>query len=222
MISVTFDDRVFQKEMKNLMQYSEGFLEGVQSNKKALLNNLGYQIKDLIGQFIDSNARVDPQSLHHVYEWYQTGSSDARLFDIICLVNGGGLTVSGELTQSQTRSKKASEPFYNKAKIMESGSPVVISPKRSKVLAFEVDGQTVFTSKPVKVDSPGGNVAGNFERAFSLFFQTYSSQSILQMSGLADQLKNSKDFDKRFSAGTRGGRSLGRSVGARWISGGNT
>lgn len=221
MISVTFDDSVFQKEMKNLMAYSEGFLDGAKSNKKRLLHKLGYEIKEMLGNFIDSNARVNPESLHHVYEWYQTGSPDARLFDLECVISNDQLNISGELTQSKSVSKGSKDPFYNKANVMEAGLPITIKPKNSSVLAFDVNGETVFTSKPVRINKPGGDVMGQFAETFSLFFKTYGSQSILEMSGLADHLKNSKEFDKKFSAGKTGGRSLGYSTGAKWISGGS-
>ena len=40
------------------------------------------QIEKDFGDFIDSQARTKPKSLHHVYEWNKTGSPDARLFTL--------------------------------------------------------------------------------------------------------------------------------------------
>lgn len=221
MIAVTFDDTMFQKEMKNLMAYSEGFLDGAKANRGNLMKNLGIELRELVAQFIDSNARIDPQRLHHVYEWYQTGSPDARLFEIDYFIMGNGLTMKGTLTQSNSVAKKSTEPFYNKAKIMESGTPVTIRPKNAQALAFNINGEDIFTSKPVTVKDPGGeDVQGSFFETFKTFFRTYASQSLLDITGLAIQLRYPKDFDRNFPAGKTGGRSLGYTVGSRWIAGG--
>ena len=221
MITVKIDDTQFMREMNNLMGYSEGFLNGAKLGKPNLLKNLGIELRELVSQFIDSNARVDPSSLHHVYEWYQTGSSDARLFEIDYIVTGAGLSVSATLTQSKTNSRGSNVPFYNKAKIMERGIPVTIRPKNVQALSFTQNGEQVFTTKPVTVNNPGGDeVQGSFYEMFKTFFRTYASQSILDISGLGIQLRNPKEFDRNFAAGKSGGRSLGTTVGRRWIAGG--
>jgi len=215
------NDNQLIKDLNNIVQYSIGFLDGTQAGKKVMLANLGEQLQELVGEFIDSNARVDPQKLHHVYEWYRTGSPAARLFDIDYNVTNGGLSIDGTLTQSRSNAKGASTPFYNKAKVMESGSPVTISPKNAKALRFEQDGKEVFVSGSVRVDNPGGDeVAGSFEETFRMFFMTYASQALLSISGLADHLKNPVEFKKSFSAGARGGKAVGYSAGIKFISGG--
>ena len=43
--------------------------------------------KELNQKLIDANARINPATLHHVYEWTKTGSPNARLFDIKFSVN---------------------------------------------------------------------------------------------------------------------------------------
>lgn len=221
MISAAINDKQLIKDLTNAVQYSMGFLEGTQMAKPKLLSSLGKQIKELIGDFIDSNARVDPSSLHHVYEWYQAGNPAARLFDIEYIVTGKGLSVSGTLTQSTSVQRGSEIPFYDKARIMESGVPVTISPKNAKVLKFDVNGETVFTKKPVTVVNPGGDsVAGSFENAFRSFFVTYGSQSLLEISGLAAHLKTPVEFKKKFAAGVKGGKPVGVTAGMNFISGG--
>lgn len=221
MITVKIDDAQFMRDMKNLMGYSTGFLDGAKFGKPNLLKNLGIELRELVADFIDSNARIDPSSLHHVYEWYQTGSPEARLFDIDYIVTGAGLSMNATLTQSSTNPRGSNVPFYNKAKVMESGTPVTIRPKNVQALAFTQNGEQVFTTKPVTVGNPGGDqVQGSFHEIFKTFFRTYASQSILDISGLAIQLRNPKAFDKSFAAGKSGGRSLGVTVGRRWIAGG--
>lgn len=215
------NDNQLIKDLNNIVEYSIGFLEGTKAGKKTMLANLGEQLQEMVGEFIDSNARVDPQKLHHVYEWYRTGSPAARLFDIDYNVTNGGLSIDGTLTQSRSNAKGSKTPFYNKAKVMESGSPVTISPKSAKALRFEKDGKEVFVSGSVTVDNPGGDeVSGSFEETFRLFFITYASQALLSMSGLADHLSNPVEFKKSFAAGARGGKAIGYSAGIKFISGG--
>ena len=220
MISMKIDDKKLIKDLNNVVAYSIGFLDGVKLGKPKMLSNLGIQLRELVGEFIDANARVNPQALHHVYEWYQTGSPAGRLFDIDYNVTVGGLSLNGTLTQSKSIAKNAKEPFYNKASIMENGVPITISPKNARALMFQVEGETIFTKKPVTVQNPGGNVEGNFEETFRLFFTTYASQALLEVSGLAEQLSKPTEFDKSFAAGVRGGRSVGLTAGIKYISGG--
>ena len=220
MISMKIDDKKLVKDLNNVVAYSIGFLDGVKIGKSKMLANLGAELRELVGEFIDANARVNPQSLHHVYEWYQTGSPAGRLFDIDYNVTVGGLSLNGTLTQSRSIAKNSKEPFYNKASIMEYGVPITISPKSAQALRFEVDGEEVFTKKSVTIQNPGGNVEGNFQETFRLFFTTYASQALLEVSGLADQLSKPTEFDKNFAAGVRGGRSVGLTAGMKYISGG--
>lgn len=220
MISMKIDDKKLVKDLNNVVAYSIGFLDGVKIGKPKMLASLGAELRELVGEFIDANARVNPQSLHHVYEWYQTGSPAGRLFDIDYNVTVGGLSLNGTLTQSRSIAKNSKEPFYNKASIMEYGVPITISPKSAQALRFEVDGEEVFTKKPVTIQNPGGNVEGNFQETFRLFFTTYASQALLEVSGLADQLSKPTEFDKNFAAGVRGGRSVGLTAGMKYISGG--
>ena len=77
-----FNSAQFKKEMSNIVDYSMGFLEGIQRGKTIFLKTVGLETVELMKEFIDSNARVNPDMLHHVYEWNQTGSPSARLYDI--------------------------------------------------------------------------------------------------------------------------------------------
>jgi hypothetical protein len=219
MLTATFDTTQFEKQMKNILGYSFGFLDGVEDGKTIFAERLAAMAIDDLKQFIDSNARVNPQALHHVYEWSKVGSPDARLFDIDYVVSNGGLTISSTFRQSLSVKEGSREPFYNKAKIMESGIPVVIKPKNAKKLAFEVDGKTVFTDGPITVSNPGGDASGQYQKTFDLFFSSYFSQSFLRNSGIIEYIQNAKDFESKFSQAPRGGRSLGVATGYKWIAG---
>lgn len=214
MITAKVDTTDFVKKMNQFIDYSFGFFEGAESGKKELLNNLGDKLIVVIGEYIDSSARVNPSSLHHVYEWDEVGSESARLFDFDKIITNSSLRLRYSFSQSQSVRIGSTEPFLNKAEIMEAGIPVVIKPRQKAVLRFEVDGQEVFTSKPVTVMNPGGEQTVNgFKMTVDEFFKTFS-QSILTSTGIAKRLKDLSIFVGRMGSG---GRMVGKSAGYRWI-----
>lgn len=171
----------------------------------------------MLGDFIDSMARVDPSMLHHVYEWYESGNPVARLYSLHYTARDGGLTVYSKFRQSKSFSNGSETVFYNKAEIMESGIPVTIKPKNAQVLAFTDNGEQVFTKGPVVVNSPGGkNVQGSFEATINEFFNTYFSQSFLVE--LNRYLKTPIDYKVGIAKAKSGGKSAGIQVGLNWIS----
>lgn len=214
---ITLDTKSFAKDMSNIIDYSIGFLDGIQSGKRKFLENLGRDSIDLIKEFIDSNARVNPAMLHHVYEWNQTGSPSARLFDIDYTVSNLGLSFKSTFSQSRSIKDGSKVPFYDKARIMEAGIPVTITPKKSGVLVFDDNGEEVFTKNPVYVESPGGDaVAGSFESTFNQFFK-YFSQAFIKSSGISQYLENPVAYKSNLPMGKRLGRGAGVSTGYRWI-----
>lgn len=218
MFNLKMDTKEFMREMNNVVNYSTGFLEGVQSGKAKFLANLGAGTIQGLAQYIDVHARMNPELLHHVYEWYQTGSPSARLFDLEYTISNYGLSVRSTFRQSTTVSKDSTKPFYDKARIMEQGVPVSIRPKNSSVLRFEDSGKTVFTKGPVNVYRPGGDgVAGSYEKTFDDFMDNYFTQSFLRASGVFDYLNNPIVYKKNFRQGARRGSAVGRQTGYRWI-----
>lgn len=217
MIAVRFDNKIFQEQMNNLIAYSEGFLEGIQMGKQELYQVLGPEIVDMVYKYIDANARISPQTLHHVYEWYSTGSPDARLFDIKYSINVKGISFTSQLNQSQSIQNGSKTPFYNKASIMEGGMAVVIRPKNSKVLHFIDNGEEVFTPDPVVVENPGGQTAGQFTKALDSFFNSYFKQSFLRTSGLDKYFKEIKTYKQDLPKGIKNGRSQGIESGFKWV-----
>jgi hypothetical protein len=219
-MKVTFDDRKLMKDMESLVSYSQGFLEGTELAKPAILNKLGKDVIQTLRNFVDSNARVNPSALQHVYEWSMTGTPAGRLFDINYLVTGNGLSFNSTFRQSSTIQKGSSTPFYDKARIMEEGIPVIIKPK-GRVLAFVDDGEQVFTSKPVVVSNPGGAEArGSFEQVINSFFESYFTQSYIASSGIFDYLKNPFPYATNLQRGMRAGKAYGKMIGLKWASGG--
>jgi hypothetical protein len=217
-MKVKMNDAMFKKDMKNIIDYSVGFLEGVQSGKTKFLNNVGIMTKELLEQYIDTNARVNPKALHHIYEWSKVGSPDARLYNINYTISNLGLSFVSSLKQSTSIKDGSSVPFYNKAKIMEEGTPVTIRPTRSSVLVFEDGGETIFTKGEVVIQSPGGiETTGSFERVLDTFFNRYFTQAFLKTSGLYSYLENPQVYKRNLSSGKSSGRSRGLQVGYRWI-----
>lgn len=220
-VAPAFDDAQFTKEMKNITEYMFGFIDGVKAGKPELMKVLGVSVKEILEEFIDSSARVDPSSLQHVYEWYQTGSPDARLFDIIYTPSTRGLSFGFTLRQSTSIKDGSKVPFYDKARIMEYGVPVTIKPVNAQALAFDSNGKTVFTKNAVSVANPGGSDAeGGLREMFTQFFTQYISQALLDVTGLRKHFETVSEFHENFSYAKIGGRNLGFRVGIRWISGG--
>lgn len=216
---VKFNSVAFMKQMENIIQYSSGYLDGVQVGKTEFLKNVGLETIELLKQYIDTNARVNPAMLHHVYEWERTGSPSARLFDISYTISNLGLSVKSTFSQSQSVKRGSNVPFYDKARLMESGTPVVIRPKRADVLAFtDESGNEVFTRGPISVLNPGGDeVERGFEKTFDNFFNLYFTQVFLNSSGILAHLDSPTLYKKNLAAGSRGGKSVGYNTGYRWI-----
>lgn len=215
MLTLVIDDTKFNKDINNVIQYSLGFFEGVKQGTPSFLRNMGVEVLEALKQYIDSNARVNPELLHHVYEWHETGSPNARLFDIDFVSASNTISFFSDFRQSTSVKEGSNVAFEDKARIMEAGIPVTITPK-SRVLSFEIDGEQVFTSKPVTVSNPGGQVAGEYERVFRSFFTNYFTQSYIQSAGILSYLSSPTDFSIGMSKS--GGRSKGVSVGRSWIS----
>lgn len=218
MIRAKFNTREFSRDMKNMMDYSVGFLDGIQIGKVQFFNILGLETIQMLKKFIDSNARANPEMLHHVYEWNRTGSPEARLYDVNYTVSNLGLSFRSTFTQSRSIKDGSTTPFYDKARIMEQGIPVVIAPKNVMALKFEVDGEEVFSKNPVYVENPGGpRTEGGFSNVFEMFFSKYFTQAFLKSSGISDYITKPTAYRKNLSAGKRMGKTKGVETGYRWI-----
>jgi hypothetical protein len=215
---VVINTKAFEKQLTNIANYSFGFIDGINRGKREFLHNLGKSVIFSLGQYIDSEARANSRSMHHVYEWYKTGSPNARLFDLKYTVSNLGLSVNSTFRQSTSMSKGATEPFYNKAKIMEEGITVTIRPISGRLLKFTYNEEEIFTTNPVTVTNPGGDgVQGSYERVFDEFMRTYFTQAFLRSSGLLAYLKKPVAYKKNILAGSKMGRPKGIDTGYKWI-----
>lgn len=217
-MSLRFDTRSFSREMKNVVDYSLGFMDGIQRGKNVFFKSLATRTIQLMKDFVDANARVNPEALHHVYEWYQTGSPNARLFDINYATSNLGISFGSTLRQSVSVKNGSTTPFYDKARIMEEGIPVRIRPRKSQVLAFSDGEDQVFTRKEVYVENPGGKeTEGALERTLDIFMNQYFTQAFMYNIGIDKYFSNVSIFKKNFAAGARRGKSVGVETGYRWI-----
>jgi hypothetical protein len=218
MIKVDMNVDSLVRDLQRIATYSEDFMGGAKAAEPKLLERVGRQAIEEIKEYIDSMARVDPELLHHVYEWHQEGNASSRLFDIEFTIVAGGLSINSTFRQSTSiQNGGGVVPFYDKARVMEEGVPVTIKPVRAKVLAFQPgdSADTVFTKGPVYVESPGGErVRGAYEETFRSFFRNYFSQSTLTKLGLSKDLKNPVQYKL---ASAKSGMN-GFSDGYRWIS----
>lgn len=200
-----FDMKDFNKQMNAAIQYSDGFLKGVDQYETYFNAQLAEIIKQAFYKFVDSTARLEPDRLHHVYEWGQTGVDSARLFRIEAFSGRQSIRFVTEFMQSTSTSPSANEPFVDKASVMEAGTTINIAPRSGGVLAFEGDdGDMVFTSSEVTIDDPGGpEVKGAFAAVAREFFSGYLNK------GMMKELIKEMETPKEFSQGWNRGMSKG-------------
>ncbi len=199
----------------NAVKFSYGFLDGVDIGQIEFNTALGEYVVEALNLYIDSHARMNPSALHHVYEWGQTGNPNGRLFKMDSKASKRVIRFTGKFLVSSSVPEGGTEAFKNKAEVMENGIGVLIEPKGS-VLAFEDDGETVFTANAVYVAHPGGDeVAGSFAAVVESFFGEYFTTAILKpfLAGLAKPT----EFAQSFPAGVKSGRAPGVTAGRRYI-----
>lgn len=216
MINIKFDSKNFNKVLNNSVQYSRGFLDGIELNRLQFNRILGGYTAEALGEYIDSKARMNPNSLHHVYEWNEVGNKGSRLFKIGVTANKNQIYFTTSFLQSKSTSTTSSEPFYNKAEIMEEGLSIIVRPRDSDYLVFEDDGELVFTSNPIFISNPGGpEVSGSFSEVIDEFFNYYFTNSILY--SIIKDLSYPEEFARFFPNAKAGGRSAGVAAGRKYF-----
>ena len=212
-MTITLDTSELERILKNTAQYCEGFIDGGEAGLPILLAKIGASVTEALGLWMDSMAAGNHAALHHVYEWYQTGSAGARLFNYDFAVGGNTIVFTGETQASSSIPNGSRVPFYNKADVMESGQSVTISPVNVTYLHWD----DVFTPNDVFVAHPGGAATvGSWARYTDKFFTEYVSQALLAAM-LAD-LGTADEFTASFAAGALGGGyGTGMGAGQKWI-----
>lgn len=219
MINIKMDNKKLNKVLNNSVFYSLGFLDGAEMNQIQFNIQLGQFIESALYKYIDVKARMSPNKFHHVYEWGQVGNSSARLFKFNSKASNKNIIFTGEFLPSKSISVGSSEAFVNKASIMENKISIIIEPKNSSVLAFEDEGETIFTSSSIEISNPGGDeVSGSFSAAVDSFFKNYLTPAILKGTGILSNLDNAEEYSNDFHKGTQLGRSPGIRAGRKYMS----
>jgi hypothetical protein len=218
MINLRYDTKSFSNTLKNTVEYSLGFLDGAKMGTIIFNTKLAQITEEALKQYIDVKSRANPESLHHVYEWNRVGDPSARLFEINAVASKNSIVFSGQFIPSRSVNETSNEPFVDKANIMENAISILIEPRSSDFLAFDVDGQQVFTVNSVFIENPGGDeVAGSFGRAVDDFFEVYFTSTVLRQSGIFEQLSFPKEFAQNFASGAKMGRGMGRKAGMEYM-----
>lgn len=156
------------------------------------------QIDQDFGLYVDAQARMNPKSLHHMYEWNKVGNKTSRLFKLnILSTDGLSFKVTSKFLPSKSsvpnKFGKRRHVFINKASVMEAGMPLIIRPKSAERLVFETNTGVIYMPKgaSVTVTRPGGGKAtGRFQIAYAQFFTGNLVNSAIKKSGF-QQLFNS-------------------------------
>ncbi len=220
MIGVRFNARDLVSTLTNTVNYSKGFLNEVKRSEPKLAQKVADMSIDVFYDYLDGLARSHPGMLHHVYEWGQIGDPFGRLYQLQRNMLGNTGSIRADFLESTTTSSNSSEPFYDKATIMEEGSPVVVTEKDAQVLFFEIDGEEFFRHGPIFIANPGGSATrGSFVRAFNEFYTSYFSQVYLRSIRFYDHFNTPKDFLKNFRQASKStsASNLGRAAALSWI-----
>lgn len=141
-------------------------------NKEKINRGAAFIVKNYFDEYMDSRARQDSKSFHHVYEFDRTGEKSARLFKGTVVSNGDFATIKYSFTPAKMPNRFGYE-FANKAEVMEENNPVYIYPKNGTYLKYKLSNGRFIKSRFSYVRNPGGQkVAGSFEKTFNQFMNT--------------------------------------------------
>jgi len=220
MISVKFDAKKMVKTINNIINYSDGYIQETKKNEAKIANKIAKISVDVFYQYLDGLARMHPDMLHHVYEWGEVGNPGSRLYKLKTISMGKSVGVGAQLLNSNSIKEGSTEPFYDKASIMEYGESVTVTEKEAQSLFFEIDGVEYFRKGPITISNPGGEaVRGSFVRAFNEFYSNYFSEVYLRSIGLYKQLKEAKEYKKNVVVASKGvnPRLIGKNSAMQWV-----
>jgi len=208
------------KQLNNIVEYSNAFVTQAKIQEPKLAKHLSDTSIDAFYEFLDSMARVNPGMLHHVYEWGRVGDPSARLVELQANLAGSRAIITSEFLESRSIQEGSSEPFFEKARIMEAGIPVTIQATDAQALFFEVDGEEFFRAGPIVIENPGGpETRGSFLEAFDKFYNLYFEQVYLKSIQFYDHFGSMHEYKKHFGTAARSGSaaSLGKGAALKWF-----
>lgn len=205
--------------MRNVVDYTDGFLKETTAQKKTIASKIGKASIDEFYRYLDSLASTNREMLHHVYEWGQVGNPTQRLFELKMNLKANSAEIISNFLESTSSPDSSDHVFWNKAEIMEEGIPVVINEIEAQALFFEVDGQEFFRMGPIVIQNPGGEeVRGQFVAQFEEFYNNYLEAVYLRSIKFYDHFKNPKAYYEGFRSGSKGGgKGAGRISALKWV-----
>jgi hypothetical protein len=221
MIGFKFDGKAVKKALKNVVDYTEGFVGEVKSQEQYIASKVADLSIEEFYDYLDQLARINPGLLHHVYEWGRVGDPDSRLYDLKKILMGkSNVGVEADFLESETISETSDQVFYNKAKIMEEGIPIVIQEVKAQALFFEVDGEEFFRTGPIVIENPGGPaVRGSFVKNFEEFYGRYFQSVFLNEIRFYQYFVDAKPYEEGFASAIAGSaRNTGKAKALSWVS----
>jgi hypothetical protein len=218
--SIKIDSKEAIRLLNNVVNYSQGFIEESKAKESYVASKLASTSITGFYQYLDVLARTNPGMLHHVYEWGQVGNPEARLVQLKKIIAGKKVEVASQFLTSTSIPENGSEPFWDKAEIMEEGIQVEINEVSAQALFFQIDGEEFFRTGPIVIQNPGGEqVRGSFVRAFEEFYNNYFDQVYLRSIRFYDHFNKSKEFESGFNSGVKSpnARSMGKKTALSWI-----
>jgi hypothetical protein len=220
MISVNFNAKKMVKTINNIINYSDGYIQETKKNEAKIANKIAKISVNVFYQYLDGLARMHPDMLHHVYEWGEVGNPGSRLYKLKTISIGKSVGVGAQLLNSNSIKEGSTEPFYDKASIMEYGESVTVTEKEAESLFFEIDGVEYFRKGPITIANPGGEaVRGSFVRAFNEFYSNYFSEVYLRSIGIYKKLEEAKEYKKNVAVASKSvnPRLLGKNSAMQWV-----
>jgi hypothetical protein len=208
------------KVLNNLVQYSDGFIKETKAQEATVTKRLANTSVNGFYEYLDQLAKVNPGMLHHVYEWGRVGDPNSRLFELKTALSKNNAVITSDFLSSEVPSDTATEPFYEKARIMEDGIPVIIQEVQAQALFFEIDGIEYFRSGPITIENPGGpEVRGSFVQQFEEFYNTYLDDVYLKAIRFYQYFMDAKPYEQNFNVAMKSGNAnmIGRRTALSWI-----
>lgn len=221
MYSIKFDGKKATKMLNNIVAYSDGFIKESKAKESTIASRVGDLSIESFYEYLDGLARTNPGMLHHIYEWGQVGNPESRLIELKKqLSRNGSLSINADFLLSSSIPDGGTEPFYEKARIMEEGISVTVQAINAKAMFFEYNGEEYFTAGPIVIENPGGEeVRGSFIREFEEFYNFYFDQVYLRAIRFYDHFSKSQEYKKNFPAAIKSANAtgLGRTTALKWI-----
>lgn len=220
MVSARIDAKDAMKVLNNVVEYSDGFIKQSKASESTVTKRLANISISGFYEYLDQLARVNPGMLHHVYEWGRVGDPNSRLFELKAALSKNNALITSDFLTSEVPSNTSNEPFYEKARVMEEGIPIVIEEVQAQALFFEVDGIEYFRTGPIVIENPGGpEVRGSFVQQFEEFYNVYLDKVYLSAIRFYQYFMDAKEYEVNFNGAMRSNNAnaIGRSTALAWI-----